>query len=301
MVPLKRILVPVDFSELSIGALAYAESVAGWYQSEVTALHAAPTFDAVEVQSDGLFEPVQVVYTMTPEQIGTRLRSAMDVAGVPHHGVAVAAEAGTASEVILDQAKKRNADLVVMSTHGRGGWDRVILGSVTEKVLRSAPCPVLIVPPHAPQSPARIVDSVLCAVDFSPASLHAVDFAVDFAHRARAPVTFLHVVEWLAEEEPPEVPPTDIQEFRGYLVHEAEERLKELVAKQRHIERGAHAKVVPGRAYQEILATASGIAADLIVIGAQGRGGPPFRLLGSTTEQVVRTASCPVLMVRDHS
>ena len=183
---------------------------------------------------------------------------AVHTAGVAIDQVDVAAEAGEPAAVIVDQASARRADLLVMATHGRSGFDRLLLGSVTEKVLRRAPCPVLTVPPHAADSPDGVVlKTILCPVDFSPAALQAVGFAVDLARRANASVTFLQAIEWLAEEDPREPPHFNVPEFRLYLMQDAEEQLNALIAQQPRVERGCKATVVAGRAYREILRIAA--------------------------------------------
>jgi nucleotide-binding universal stress UspA family protein len=134
-------------------------------------------------------------------------------------------------------------------------------------------------------------------VDFSPDALRAVGLAVQLARPARASLTFLQVVEWLAEEEPLEVAHLAVPEYRAYLAQDAHEQLDALIARLPRSEHGAVAKVAMGRAYREILRTASDVHADLIVMGARGRGGAPLAPLGSTAQQVVRAASCPVLTV----
>jgi nucleotide-binding universal stress UspA family protein len=142
------------------------------------------------------------------------------------------------------------------------------------------------------------VSTVLCPVDFSAAALHAVEFAMDVANRADASVTFLHVIEWLAEGDPRDTAHFAVPELRQFLMQNARERLDALVAHQQHLERGVRMEVGAGRAHRQIARVASDMKADLIVLGAHGRGGPPLAALGSTTEQVVRAAPCPVLTVR---
>jgi nucleotide-binding universal stress UspA family protein len=260
----------------------------------------------MEVRSAALFDAVQFVYPMTQEQVEERLRDAMSAAGVTADRTRVAAKAGDPGHVIVDEALALGADLVVMATHGRRGWDRVMLGSVAERVLRSAPCPVFTVPSlaHAlakadTNIPARMsVSAVLCPVDFSSAAVHAVKFAMDVANRANASVTFLHVIEWLAEEEPRETAHFAVPEFRQQLMQNARDQLNALAAHQPHLERGVSVEVAAGRAHRQIARVAAEMKADLIVLGAHGRGGPPLAALGSTTEQVVRSAPCPVLTMR---
>jgi nucleotide-binding universal stress UspA family protein len=306
MVALKHVLCPVDLSELSIPALAWAGSIADWYQSQLIVLHVVPTFEPMQVRPAALFDAVQFVYPMTQDQVEERLRDAMRTAGVTADRARVAAKAGDPGHVIVDEALAVGADLVVMATHGRRGWDRVMLGSVAERVLRSAPCPVFTVPSLAQilakadtNMRARMpVSAILCPVDFSSAALHAVEFAMDMANRANASVTFLHVIEWLAEEEPRETAHFAVPEFRQQLMQNAREQLTALAAHQLHLERGLSVEVAAGRAHRQIARVAAEMKADLIVLGAQGRGGPPLVALGSTTEQVVRAAPCPVLTIR---
>ena len=92
----------------------------------------------------------------------------------------------------------------MIGTHGRRGFKRLLLGSVAETVLHEAPCPVLTVSPHTEAASSDVVTfkRILCPIDFSPSALQALGFALDLARQAGGLVTLLHVVEWLAEDEP---------------------------------------------------------------------------------------------------
>lgn len=299
MVELKHILCPIDLSELSTRAIAHAGALAQWYAGDLLLLHVVPTFEATELRAGALFDQVQIVYPMPRDQVLERIRQAVNIAGVAQDATEFAAEAGEPAAVIVDQAVARKADVLVMATHGRSGFDRLLLGSITEKVLRKAPCPVLTVPPHAPEAPASVaVRSILCPVDFSPAALQAIGLAADIARRADASLTVFQTIEWLTEEEPLALAPFDVEAFRAQLVKNTRERLDALLAEQPQIARGGTSKVGHGRPYREILRVAAEESTDLIVMGAQGRGAPALAVLGSTTQQVVRAAPCPVLTVR---
>ena len=95
------------------------------------------------------------------------------------------------------------ADLIVMGTHGRGGFQHLVLGSVTERVLRRAVCPVLTVPPRAQSTSRLTFRRLLCAIDFSESSMAALRFALSLAQESEARLTMLHVLEWPWEEPPP--------------------------------------------------------------------------------------------------
>lgn len=297
MVEFKQVLCPIDLSDLSVRSLAYAGAVARLYDGELTVLHVVPTFDPVEVRAGALFDPVRIVHPMAREEVLERLRQALKTASVPPARVTLVAEAGEDAATIVDQAVARRSDLVVMGTHGRSGFNRLLLGSVTEKVLRASPCPVLTVPPRAPAAPPAdvAIRRILCPVDFSPAALQAFGFAMDLARRTSAPVTVLHVIEWMPEEEPRALAHFNVAEYRQHLTLDARKLLEDLIA-QESPRGAAEGTVVVGRAHREIVRAADA-GVDLIVMGAQGRGSHVLPSFGSTTQQVVRAASCPVLSV----
>jgi nucleotide-binding universal stress UspA family protein len=139
---------------------------------------------------------------------------------------------------------------------------------------------------------------ILCPIDFSPSALQAFGFALDLARQAGGLVTLLHVVEWLPEDEPRASIHFNVPEFRGYLVNDARQRLRALVAGESRAWCEIEEVIVSGRAHREILRAADATPPDLIVMGAQGRGGVGLALFGSTTQQVVRSAASPVFTVR---
>jgi nucleotide-binding universal stress UspA family protein len=300
VVEFKRILCPVDLSELSLRPLAYAAALARWYESDLTALHVVPTFDSFQVRAAALGEPVHVVQPMSREEVLKEVRRVVNAAGATTGRTHVVAEAGGEVATIVDHATSLPADLIVMGTHGRSGFDRFVLGSVTEKVMRKAPCPVLTVPPHASESLGADVTfrRILCPMDFSPAALQGLGFALDLARQANGTVTLLHVVEWLGEEDPRAFVHLDVPRYRQQLVESAHERMQALLDQESRTWCEISEVVAIGRPYREVLRRADEEQSDLIVMGTQGRGGAGLLLFGSTTEQVVRAARCPVLTVR---
>jgi nucleotide-binding universal stress UspA family protein len=299
VVEFKQILCPVDFSEASVRAFAHAVALAQWYDAQLTVLHVVPTFDPVQVRGD-LTAPVRVVTPMSREQVLEEMSRSLDLPRVSAQTTPVA-EAGDPQATIIDQAISKRADLIVMGTHGHRGFKRLLLGSATESVLREAPCPVLTVPPGAPAgaSDAVTFKRILCPVDFSGSALQALGFALALARQASGFVTLLHVIEWLAEEEPRTRAHFNVPEYRRHMVEDAQQRLRELVAEESRAPTEIDDVIVFGRAYREILRAAETKPADLIVMGAQGRGGLGLALFGSTTQQIVRGATCPVLTVRE--
>jgi nucleotide-binding universal stress UspA family protein len=174
---------------------------------------------------------------------------------------------------------------------GRSGFDRFTLGSVTEKVLRKASCPVLTLPPGA----ARVVEAVeyrhiLWPTDFSEPSERALELAVSMAVRAKGVVLGLHVVETLGGDPLPPDSPEHVTAFRRYQCDSAKDALHELAHQHQAAGCRIDEAVVLGKPYQEIVRVAADRNADVIVIGVRGRGSVDLTLFGSTTNQAVRRA-----------
>lgn len=300
MVQFTNILCPVDFTESSTRALGHAATLARWYDARLTVLHVVPTFDPALLRPTELEGSVQFVQPPSRDDVTSELGRAVEATGAALPTVELAVDSGDPVTTIVDRAIATPADLVVMGTHGRGGFERLLLGSVTEKVLRKAPCPVLTVPPHATGTlPAEVrFKHILCPVDFSESSLQAIGFALDLARQADGVVTLLHVVEWLPEVEPETFAQFNVPDYRRHLVEDARARLQRLTVGEPRWWSEIKETVAIGRSHREILRVATDTSADLIVMGAQGRGGVGLALFGSTTQQVVRAAACPVLTVR---
>ena len=197
-IDMKRILCPVDFSEFSLRALERAAPLADWFDAEVVALHVIPFLTPPGPGLPYFPAPLQT----TKEQEAQAERDLKDlVAPFVAEGVDVKTRVrrGDAWREILAEAEGLSADLVVMGTHGRSGFEHLLLGSVTEKVVRRATCPVLTVSNlPAPPRVGPLFRRVLCAADLTEASAHTIDFALALAEENQADVTLLHVIEELA-------------------------------------------------------------------------------------------------------
>jgi nucleotide-binding universal stress UspA family protein len=198
-------------------------------------------------------------------------------------------------------AEEMSADLVVLGTHGRGGLDRLFLGSVTEKLIRRLPCPVFTVSHEEGRTWAApgLITRILCATDFSVTSLEAFRMAVALSEKFGAEITLLHAVESVPDfGDPTYFAVLDARPLREDLECLARERLGKALAEVGGSEAGIELRIAFGRAYREILKTAAEVRSDLIVIGAQGHGVLEHMLSGSNAQQVIRGATCPVLTVR---
>ena len=199
----------------------------------------------------------------------------------------------TAAGGILEYADEVEADLVVMGTHGRSGWNRLSLGSTAEAVLRQSPCPVLTVGPKADPEASG---PVLAPLAFESSSDLALQTAVALAAERGTHVVALHVVE------PVEIPvpyamtiePFDRTTLDGKVV----QTMTQWVAGYSDGAAPVRVEIRHGDAALQIADVAEEVGASLVVQASHGRRGLGRWLLGSVAEAVVRRASCPVLTLR---
>jgi nucleotide-binding universal stress UspA family protein len=302
MVSIKRILCPVDFSEASRHAIDHAAVIARWCKASITALH---VYNPMFMPVPGLPPPEDRVPEAELKRVYAEMAACFEAAKAGGVGVDLIIDVGQPAHDILSRSVALGADLIVMGTHGVSGFEHLVLGSVTEKVLRKARCPVLTVPPQARATSKLPFRRLLCAVDFSDSSLRALELACSLAKESDASLTLLHVIEWPWQEPPPpvlqELPPDQaiaLAEFRRYLEKSATERLEALRPEAVRDGCATVPRVAHGKSYVEILRVAAEDKTDLIVMGVHGRNVADLMLFGSTTNQVVRRATCPVLTLR---
>ena len=297
-----RILCPTDFSEASDHAVDLALAIAAAYQARIAAIHVAhPAVVPLEFAApaggplDGA--EIDVLRGKTAARFSGASR-----AGI---GLDVFVDTGSPADRIVDRAASLPADLIVMGTHGSRGFERLMLGSVTERVLRRAGCPVLTVPPRAHATSRLPFRRLLCAVDFSDASVAAAQFAASLALEFDAVLTLLHVLEWPWNEPPPpdfaNLPAPQgaaLAEWRRYRETLASSELEALVPAAARGATAPTARLRHGKPYVQILEVAAEEGSDLLVVGVHGRNPVDMSLFGSTANQIVRRATCPVLTLR---
>ncbi|HSD82682.1 MAG TPA: universal stress protein, partial [Anaerolineae bacterium] len=196
---------------------------------------------------------------------------------------------GDAASAIVDTARAERSDLIIMSTHGYSGLTRWVLGSVTEKVLRSAPCPVLAV--RAACEPQR----VLITLDGSPLAEHAIEPGLSLARALRAEVTVLRCVPQIETDGKLDEPGRRLQEellneTKEYLRARSEEAGRSGVALKPEVRIGSPA--------DSILEYVETYGIDLIVMATHGRTGLKRWVYGSVTAKVLRSVGCSLLVIR---
>ncbi len=294
---LNRVLCPVDFSEFSMRAYRYALSVASHYGAKLSLQHVVEPWRYPSADFSPSPEVLDQFYDTLREESVERLQQLVKTCA--HDGVQTecVVPVGIASDCILAYAQAQETDLIVMGTHGRRGFDRLMLGSVTERVVRKASCPVLTVsdPSHgfigSEKQPGPIhLSRILFCTDFSENSQRALAHATSLAAEYNAELTLLHVLE-----DSPDA--ANIQPA----IAAAIEQLDRLIPPEAH--KAGKFKTRPtvriGKAYQQIIQLALEAQPDLVIMAVRGRGALDLAVFGSTTHRVIQFGPCPVLVVHD--
>lgn len=296
MLRIRRILVATDFSECGDSAIPRAVRLARVHGAELHLLHAV-----AEWRFDSLFqlhdstdrEAMQRVLRYRAEY---RLRDRASRLPVSAE-LQVVERSQHASGAIVAFAEERGVDLIVMATHGRGGFRRHLLGSVTHEVLRRATCPVMTVKPvPADHEEETSFGSILVPVDFSWCSRLALAYAQELAGAHGASLQLLHVISEATRPDSYLMGSHLSQESRRAMEVEAERRLRELAGEASEKVPDTRAFVRFGRPAGEIIRFARGSGADLILMARHGLGGLLKVMLGSVTAHVVHAAPCSVLV-----
>ena len=290
---IKNILCPIDRSPSSLQAFDRAIAIARWQGAR---LHLLEVFESV-ASPGGSVGPTQAgVLNQARAALERDLRQMLVSRRASDVKVEIVMRAGNVVREILAHARASRADLVVIGSHGRGGVQRLVLGSVAEKVLRQAPCPVLTIRrgvsrPRRNRSPFK---TILCPTDLSAAGNNAVAYAKRLARAADARLILMSAVEWPFEVDVTSGP---VAELQDKLEANARKALALLLPRPSAERPAAQAVVVHGQASAAIVKVARARSADLIVMSVSGRDALDVALLGSTTHHVIRHGKWPVLTV----
>lgn len=298
---IERILCPVDFSEATAFALAPALSMATEFDAELVVAHildypyphVGPVVPGFDIES----------YYGAMEESATRQLDALfdDETRSVVNTRSLVRRGGVYREIIR-LADEEEADLIILPTHARTGIDHVLWGSVAEKVVRLAPCPVMTVSGRQGEPRPFGGERIMLATDFSQAAAGALPTAVSIAGHFDAELLMAHVVTvWDYDPANPEwrFPPIP-DEQRGAMEAAGRERL-EKAGKEAEAEGGAAVRTLLVRGFDpglELVRTAEQENVDLIVMATHGRTGFSHLVVGSTAEKVVRYAHCPVLTIK---
>lgn len=298
MIDVKKILVPVDFSDPSKTAVNYGLSLALQFNARLVLTHIVPSSTALIYTfptESFAFEKDQARYakSMLPTLVAERYRDTVNLQTI--------IKVGEIRSELLGIVQDEKIDLVVMGTHGRGALDRWMLGSLTERMLRKIPVPILTVSHLDPTKELHDASPVpmrhiLYATDLSDSAEAGLKFSAELARGTGARLTVLHVLKtietvyWGAEGG---FLPEELSSIRD----DALARLRASVPEEISKGLDVYTMMTEGDAYREIIRVADEDKADIIVMNMHGKGFVERTLLGSTAERVIRSAHVPVLSI----
>jgi len=290
MTPLSHILVPVDFSDQSRGMLRYAKLIAERYNAEVTLLHALSSPGAIPAPDPASFKLLPAprdVMAETTAQLATF--GDYELRGVT---VRRLVSVGDPVEQIAGFVRTEGVKLIAMPTHGLGGLRRLLIGSVTAKVLHDVPCPVLT-GVHLEQPPHHLplaFSNVACAVDLDCHSHETLTWAAQFASDFHAQLNLVHAIPAL--EPGFEIPFGG--DWKSDLANLARSDLEKLVAATGSDVSGIY--IEAGEPRKAVCSFAKSSGADLLIIGRGPQEGIPGNL-PTNAYAIIRESPCPVISV----
>jgi nucleotide-binding universal stress UspA family protein len=319
---IRRLLVPLDGSEVAEAVLPYAIAYATLFDSEVTLLRVVEPVEAAAARPEA---PLAAVIAVAMDQpfaaplVGASVPRAEEEPSEPaserahaylvavaqrlsHAGLQVHTRVAQGQPAVVIAELAASFDLVAMATHGRSGVGRWVYGSVADKVLQSAPVPLLLVRAQ-PTPPAAIapITRLLVPLDGSTLAEQALPLATLLAERTGAELVLLQSLAWVQQA---------FYDPYGYgaaltidtLIEEGQASAHQYLDAVREplVERGLKVVTIVRleAAAEAILTTVEEQQADLIVMSTHGRSGLGRWTLGSVADRVLRGAARPILLVR---
>ncbi|NNL76825.1 MAG: universal stress protein [Desulfobacterales bacterium] len=293
----KSILCATDFSDFSNRTVNYGVALAKEFEAKLLVCHVIDLSSVViygEFQLDPIGQQNRIM-----EDAKAQLE---DLTGDQPVTWEPLISVGKPADEISRAVEEKGIDLVITATRGRSGLKRIILGSVTERLMRTLTCPLLVVnsPEHEFISTTdhKIrLNKILVGCDFSADSGQAFDHGLSLAQEFQSELHLAHVIE------PPAQPDhlkgktpvmSDNQEgFQDFLT----QKLKDMVPDEASNWCTPQTSLLEGQPYEQLVGYAEANDIDMIVLGVRGHGLVKTLFLGSTTDRVVRRSPCPVLSV----
>ncbi|MBS1237926.1 MAG: hypothetical protein H6R37_1170 [Deltaproteobacteria bacterium] len=297
---LKRILCATDFSDFSNHAIPYGIALAREFKAKLYVSHVIDLSSAA-IYGEAVFalEEQQSRMTSYAHKEMTRLMGQESMDWEPLITV------GNPANEIARLAADKQVDLAIAASHGRSGLKRLILGSVTERLMRTLPCPLWVVrsPERGFVTPANQdiqLKKILVGCDFSPDSSLALEYGLSLAQEFQADLHLAHVVE------PPRyddlVKPSEAREtFRQKVRQTVQDKLAAMVPEEARTWCNPVTALLAGQPHEELIKYAVVNDIDLVVLGVRGHSLVETFFVGSTTDRVLRRAPCPVLSVQPKS
>ena len=288
MVRFRKILCPVDFFKPSTHAFNYALKLAANYGAGVHALHVVAPVIPAAYGAPFSVEDLTADLEKESKRLLKKLQASAEKSGV---SITTEVRLGDIDLEIRRSVESQKADLVVLGTHGRRGFERLVMGSVTERMIRHSSVPLITVGPGKKGMAPPDIRRILVTTDFSEGTPDAMAYALSIAQECQARITLLHVVHDVA---------SDVSgKYREPLWRGIEAELHNLVPESALDWCEVETRIEAGRPYQVIPKFLQSGKFDLLVMNIHGKSMLDRALVGSTAERTVRVAAeiCPVLLI----
>ncbi|MEZ4531238.1 MAG: universal stress protein [Thermomicrobiales bacterium] len=301
---LKRVLVPIDTSEVAERAIPWAKAVAG-STSEVILLVVVPVATAVRSIGGQIIGSAETIQTGYQQMAESQLAAAIEKWFSPGDAVRTAVAKGDPGEQILAVAEAEDADLIVMSSHGRGAIGRFVSGSVADRVVRHAAVPVMVVGPEGDLSENATIDRIVAPVDNSELSLASLPTAAQLAAATNVPVFVIHVVtpadDYLVTfpATAGTIPPSAVDASLSQQIEMGHSLVETAIARLKDRGVGAQGTVFTGSPGSAIVSQLK--QGDVVVLSSHQREGLARWVLGSTSMKLIRNGEAPVVIVTRES
>lgn len=292
---ISKILVPVDFSDVSEKAFDYALNFGEHYGSEISILHSLVIYQDMHEEIVN-FKDFQKFIEIRETKAEDKLRKYVEKASA--HGAdveSIIVKGLSAADSISQYLSENEFDLVIMGRRGLSSSEQAALGSVTEAIIRLSPAPVLTIPGNIEN---KAFKKILVPIDFSIHSARSLDYTASLAEKFGAKVILLHVVEQgiypsfysVDVSSVFEIDPTLKEEIIFNMQEFSKDHIEDVFIEDFIVEEGKpHKKIVEFAEFHPV---------DLIVISTHGLEGLDYVMLGATAEKVARWAGCPSLLVK---
>ena len=295
MTTVNRIVYATDFSVASEPAWHEAQLLGKLFDAEIVLVHAIEpppiVLGEAYIPAD-VYEQFLAATRREAEAGFDRLLESVTGSGLK---VRIRQENGPPAQRILHTVDEESADLLIVGTHGRTGFDRLLLGSIADRLVRQARCPVLTARAGLPGRPSQEVRRICYATDFSSTARAAWSWVAMIANAARAEVDLVHVTMEPVPDR--HMSAETIGRMAALLIEQGRTEVERFLAQSTVPRDRVHVHLLQGVAGEQIVRRARAHAADLIVMGTHGWSGVVRWMLGSVAQHVIQTAPCPVLTV----
>lgn len=287
----KTIMSAIDFSTFTDTILSYSLALCKKYHAKLILVHVPIDVNKLLEHSESALH-VEALHQSNIRDAQQHLEELTKDLAIENE---IIIRQGSPADEISDLALEQEADMVITATHGRSGFKRFLIGSVTEKLMKTLHCPLLILHTQEPgvESETKFemkLEKILVGCDFSPDSKLAVDYGLSLAQIFQTELYLSHVIKPLYYREERQ----RIIELRGRL----EKQLTMMVPEDCRDGCITETELLDGEPYVELMKYAKQKDIDMIVLGIRGHTLLEKLLVGSTTDRLIRHSPLPVLAVR---